>query len=116
MKRSAIARSTKRIAHRSKKMSKLYAEKRVPLVRHMLGGPDDFKACELGPKIIGVLPSYDDCGKKAVCLHELQKRSQGGSITDINNVMRSCAPCNVWVEDHPLLAHKAGLVRRAGDS
>ena len=41
--------------------------------------------------------------------HELRKRSQGGSITDMNNVILLCNYHNGWVEDHPLAARRLGL-------
>lgn len=66
--------------------------------------------CEVGPKLKAVLPKYDFCTGTATCLHELKKRSAGGSITDINNVMRSCFTCNRFIEDQPSVAYQAGLV------
>jgi len=33
--------------------------------------------------------------------HELLKRSRGGSITDMDNVVLLCQFHNGWVEDHP---------------
>lgn len=48
-------------------------------------------------------------------LHERRKRSSGGSLTLLANLMPACSPCNLWVEDHPEVAHKLGLVVRPGD-
>lgn len=48
-------------------------------------------------------------------LHERRKRSAGGSLTLLTNLMPSCNPCNGWIEDHPQLAHRLGLVVREGD-
>ena len=94
-------------------MAELYRHQRVPLVRDMLA---DWPWCELAEPIWRVDPSWRSCARYAIGLHELRKRSQGGSITDPANLLRCCGPCNSWVEDHPLLARQAGLVLRAGDT
>lgn len=91
----------------------MYSEERVPLVRSML---DADPYCELARLIRRVTPSYADCQRNAIGLHELLKRSHGGSITDPENLLRCCSPCNSWVEDNPTLAWRAGLVVRAGDT
>ena len=43
--------------------------------------------------------------------HEIVKRSQGGSIVDMDNVVLLCNKHNLWVEDNPLEAHTLGLMR-----
>lgn len=48
-------------------------------------------------------------------LHERRKRSSGGSLTVLANLLTACSPCNLWVEDHPEVAHLLGLVVRPGD-
>ena len=45
--------------------------------------------------------------------HELLKRSRGGSITDMNNVVLLCDFHNGWCEDHPSDAHDMGLARHS---
>ena len=55
------------------------------------------------------------CRGYAEGCHELRKRSAGGSLTDPANLLASCNACNVWIEDHPTLAHRLGLVVRRGD-
>ena len=45
--------------------------------------------------------------------HELLKRSRGGSITDMNNVVLLCDFHNGWCEDHPSEAHEMGLARHS---
>ena len=42
--------------------------------------------------------------------HELLKRSQGGSILDMDNVIPLCNYHNGWVEDNPERAHDFGYV------
>lgn len=46
--------------------------------------------------------------------HELRKASQGGRYEE-GNVVPLCSAGNTWIEDHPLLAHELGLVRRHGE-
>ena len=41
--------------------------------------------------------------------HEVLKRSRGGSITDMENVVLLCDWHNGWVEDNPREAHAMGL-------
>ena len=41
--------------------------------------------------------------------HEVVKRSRGGSIVDMDNVVLLCRLHNGLVEDHPLSAHRLGL-------
>jgi hypothetical protein len=74
------------------------------------------KRCEVGPRIRRAIHHYRGCRRTATGLHHLRKRSAGGALCDPDNVMRSCDPCNVWVEDHPRLARDLGLVVREGDS
>jgi hypothetical protein len=47
--------------------------------------------------------------KDAVDVHELVKRSQGGSIVDEANVLCVCRLCHDWIEDHPTDAEERGL-------
>lgn len=42
--------------------------------------------------------------------HELLKRGQGGSITDVRNIVMLCNHHNGWVEDNPDAATSLGLV------
>lgn len=101
-----------RIAARSEKRTKFMAEERVPLTRAML---DEDPWCGMAFSIRRVAGDYADCQLRAIGLHEIRKRSQGGSMLDRANLVRACSPCNSWVEDHPDLAYAAGLVARAGD-
>jgi hypothetical protein len=59
----------------------------------------------------------DVCTGRAQDGHELLRRSQGGSITDPNNVVGVCRPCHGWIGEHPAQAVARGLARwgmRAG--
>lgn len=75
--------------------------------------------CELCPILVGadlrpriVSPYRGD--HRAQGVHHLWKRGQGGPDID-ENVLAACHWSNGWVEDHPALAHRLGLVVRAGD-
>lgn len=98
---------------RSKKTAEVYRKERVPLTKEMLA---ENPYCEMRDRIRSVQPDYSDCWRLSIGLHEIVKRSAGGSITDRDNVLRCCGPCNSFVEDHPVLARKAGLVRRRGET
>lgn len=91
-----------------------YRNERVPLIRKKIG--DGLYACEAGPLIVQVYPQYVRCTRHAETLHELRKRSQCGSITDGDNLMRVCFTCNNYVEDFPEIAWRAGLVMRHGET
>lgn len=65
--------------------------------------------CEVGPLIARVDPRWRGCTRRMGGLHHLRKRSAGGGLMDRANVLRSCNPCNGWVEDNPALAKQAGL-------
>lgn len=47
-------------------------------------------------------------------MHEPLRRSQGGSIVDVNNSVAICRPCHRWVHDHPALSYDLGLLVRRG--
>lgn len=56
------------------------------------------------------------CTVRATQLHELRKRSAGGSILNRANCVQSCTECNTgFVENEPRLAQRLGLVVRQGD-
>jgi hypothetical protein len=82
---------------RSAKMARLYRQERVPLVVEMLLA-DGLQRCEF-PR---------GCHRVATTLHELLGRAQGGSITDRDNIRRSCIPHNTWAEDNPAEAESIG--------
>lgn len=63
------------------------------------------------------LSGLENCLRVATGLHERQKRSAAGgnrtALCDPRNLMRSCGPCNTWIEDNPLCARTLGLSVRA---
>jgi hypothetical protein len=58
-----------------------------------------------------VLCANPRCGNRAEDLHEIVRRSQGGSITDETNTIPVCRPCNSALADGPAWGYKAGLIR-----
>lgn len=49
------------------------------------------------------------CDGRAVDVHELKRRSQGGDILDVDNVLAVCRSCHEWIGAHPYLATALGL-------
>lgn len=45
-------------------------------------------------------------------VHEIIRRSQGGSILDENNVLAVCRPCHIRIGNNPQLAFDLGLAKR----
>jgi len=52
----------------------------------------------------------DVCTWYAAHGHEPLMRSQGGDITDPNQVRAACPACHAWVHAHPKLAAERGLL------
>ena len=48
------------------------------------------------------------CTERAVDVHEVRSRGQGGSILDEENCRSSCRVHNGWAEDHPAEAQAIG--------
>ena len=55
------------------------------------------------------------CTHEPSGIHELRKRSAGGSLTLLANLLPACSHCNQFVEREPEIAHSLGLVCRPGD-
>jgi len=89
-----------RLKPRSKKMSKVYVERRK-LVEKLL---KEHPQCE------AQVP--DVCTGKSVDLHELLARSQGGSILDPSNIICVCRACHNFVGTEVQKATEMGLRRR----
>lgn len=86
---------------RSAKTAKIYRLQRVPLVTRLLA---ERPVCEIRSPV---------CTGNATTVHEVLKRSRGGSITDEANCVTACAPCNQWVEDNPREAHHLGFAHHS---
>ena len=83
-------------------------------------GPEEERQCQfstfLGRAVMDGLEV--DSWKLAPCYgpvhgHEILKRSRGGSITDMENVVLLCNFHNGWIEDFPKESHALGLSRHA---
>lgn len=88
--------SSKPIRRRSKKKSDEY-ELRRPLVARLLKERPTCEACPRfaahdGALIYRARPSRD--------IHELVRRSQGGSILDEDNLMAVCGPCHQRITEY----------------
>ena len=49
------------------------------------------------------------CTGRAVDMHEIRRRSQGGDPTDPTNVLLVCRACHDWIGAHPSAAVDRGL-------
>lgn len=92
---------------RSKKMEAVYVERRK-LVEKVLSEQQWCQACPVFAKH-DELVTYKR--NKSCDLHELVRRSQGGSITDESNVMAVCRKCHNRIGNHPALAFELGLAK-----
>ena len=61
-----------------------------------------------GPNPVCEIRWDADCTGWADALHEIRKRSRGGSIVDLHNVAPACNVCNGKVEDFPAEAERRG--------
>lgn len=52
------------------------------------------------------------CLGRATELHEVVKRSRGGSTTDPDNVRSVCHRCHMWTESEPALATALGFLAK----
>lgn len=79
--------------------------------------------CQIGPVLRRAYyaDSYDiraahvDCLDEPSGIHERRKRSSGGSLTVLANLLPACTWHNQWCEREPEIAHELGLVVRPGD-
>jgi 5-methylcytosine-specific restriction endonuclease McrA len=95
------------IRKRSKKMSAKY-EERKPFVEKILRERPLCEACKVfalhdGKAIYNQHMSRD--------VHEIIRRSQGGSILDEENVLAVCRPCHIRIGNYPALAFELGLAK-----
>jgi len=98
---------------RSKGRQEFMKDVRVPMIQELV---EAGHRCEIGPLLQKHgLDGWRDCRGCIEGLHELRKRSAGGSLVNPDNLIPSCNPCNGWVEDNPEEALILGLVLREGD-
>ena len=93
--------------YRSKKKEEEY-EIRRPLVIRLL---QERPWCEACPKFA----EHDELAvyarKRSSDIHEIIRRSQGGSILNEENLMSVCRPCHTRIGNYPQLAFDLGLAK-----
>lgn len=109
MKRSKPLRRTGKLRQRSKKRSAYYRETRVPLVKKILA---DRPHCEAGERICPQDERHQ-CQLYSCDVHEIVRRSQGGSLEDEGNLLAVCRLCHDWIGAHPKKATEMGLSARS---
>lgn len=93
--------------HRSKKKEAEYRLRR-PLVEKLLAERSWCEACPVFALHDGLVtyrrnPSVD--------VHEIIRRSQGGSILDESNLLCVCRKCHTRIGNYPALAFELGLAK-----
>jgi hypothetical protein len=95
------------LRYRSVKKEKEYVERRKLVVRLLEEKP----WCEACP----VFAEHDEKKmykrNQSSDLHELKRRSQGGSILDEENIICVCRPCHTRIGNYPQLAFDLGLAK-----
>lgn len=93
--------------HRSKKKEQEYRIRR-PLAARLL---QEKPFCEACP----VFAEYDNkvtyIRNRSVDIHEIVRRSQGGSILDEENLLSVCRQCHSRIGNYPQLSFDLGLSR-----
>lgn len=97
----------KPLRKRSAKKELLY-EKRRPFVEKILKERFLCEACKLFAKHDGKATFNQHLSRD---VHEIVRRSQGGSILDENNVLAVCRPCHIRIGNNPQLAFDLGLAK-----
>lgn len=98
--------------HRSKKKEIEYRERR-PLVEKLLSERPWCEACPVFAKHDGKA-TYNR--NRSVDVHEIVRRSQGGSILEEKNLMTVCRKCHSRIGNYPSLAIDLGLAKHGWDS
>jgi 5-methylcytosine-specific restriction endonuclease McrA len=99
------------VRHRSKKKEAEYKLRR-PLVEKLLDQHPHCQACKVFAEHDGVATFIQN---RSVDVHEIVRRSQGGSILDESNLMCVCRPCHNRIGNYPQLAFDLGLAKHAYD-
>jgi 5-methylcytosine-specific restriction endonuclease McrA len=93
--------------YRSKKKEAEYRLRR-PLVARLLAQRPYCEACP-------VFAEHDELSiynrRPSTDIHEIVRRSQGGSILDENNLLAVCRGCHNRIGNYPQLAFDLGLAR-----
>jgi hypothetical protein len=97
--------------HRSKKKEAEYRLRR-PLVEKLLDQYPHCQACSVFATHDGLATFIQN---RSVDIHEVVRRSQGGSILDESNLMAVCRKCHTRIGNYPALAFELGLAKHAWD-
>lgn len=108
LKRKSQMKRGGRLRQRSKKMEAKYVDRREFVTKILSARP----YCEACPKFAANdgLKAYHRYASRDV--HELVRRSQGGSILDEKNVLAVCRKCHDRIGREPALAFSLGLAKR----
>jgi 5-methylcytosine-specific restriction endonuclease McrA len=110
--KTGLKRQQTPIAKRSKKTEEKYLERR-PFVERILKERPLCEACK-------VFAKHDDKSiynhHMSKDVHEIIRRSQGGSILDDDNVLAVCRPCHVRIGNYPQLAFDLGLAKHGWEN
>ena len=93
--------------YRSKKKEKEYRQRR-PLVERLLQERPWCEACAKFAEHDG-LAVYQR--NRSQDIHEIIRRSQGGSILEEENLMEVCRKCHTRIGNYPQLAFDLGLAK-----
>jgi len=99
------------IRKRSKKKELEY-ELRRPFVRQILDKYPNCQACPIFAKHDKLITYVR---LQSTDVHEIVRRSQGGSILDENNVLAVCRKCHSRIGNYPALAFELGLAKHGWD-
>lgn len=111
-KRKKLLKQKTPLAKRSKKTEELYIERRK-LVKKVLSERPLCEACKIFAKHDGKVTYNHHLSKD---LHEIIRRSQGGSILDESNILAVCRPCHVRITANPELAFSLGLAKHSWET
>lgn len=98
--------------YRSKKKEAEYKLRR-PLVARLLEERPMCEACPIFAAHDGLVVYSRNRGQD---VHELVRRSQGGSILDEDNLMVVCRPCHRRIGNYPQLAFDLGLAKHGWEN
>lgn len=94
---------------RSKKTEQKYRLRR-PLVEKLLSDRPYCEACPVFAQHDGLVTYVRNMSND---VHEIVRRSQGGSILSEDNLMTVCRKCHQRIGNYPQLAFELGLAKHA---
>lgn len=97
---------------RSKKKEAQYVVRREIVSRLLQERP----FCEACPRFAKHDGKVSYIRRGSVDIHELIRRSQGGSILDEENLLAVCRECHNRIGNHPALAFELGLAKHGWES